>query len=346
MINFRNNISDDLLAWKEEHTLNKKELSPGAIASRSYKIGRLKDLNAIYYKYYALVDQRGDSALRNLGIEKDVLERDIYRKRPFQFIWAKIQEHYQMKRVMADYQRVAEKKIHQVNNLTNKIGLDQPAGLNDQIRIGSKKITAGSFTYQMSDTEMMQYQMELYKGPDGNLHDAYSLRISNSKLSTVKNYVIKLPIRDLVLYPIQAYNLVSGRAVMISNSNGDAKWLKLDLTDRDAEGNYNKAAVINVGDFNLESYLKSSKVVEHFTKAQMDSLISSLNAGQKVRITLPENGENQDRMLWFDPNERAVMTEKVSPKNESLKTEKIKPLMAVPLNEKRKNRRKAAAKIS
>lgn len=118
----------------------------------------------------------------------------------------------------------------------------------------------------------------------------------------------------------EAYNLLSGRAVhkelakLVADENGrlEAKgekykaWVKLDFTDKDANGNFKEKQYHQNYGFNLEEALAKHPIKELLVPEERIKLMASLEKGNRQAATFIVDGREERRYLEAAPQFKSI----------------------------------------
>ncbi|MNL31690.1 hypothetical protein D3C87_1534910 [compost metagenome] len=118
----------------------------------------------------------------------------------------------------------------------------------------------------------------------------------------------------------EAFNLISGRSVhkelakLVADENGrfEAKgekykaWVKLDFTDKDANGNFKEKQYHQNYGFNLEETLAKHPIKELSVPEERIKLMASLEKGNRQAVTFVIDGKEERRYLEAAPQFKSV----------------------------------------
>jgi hypothetical protein len=104
----------------------------------------------------------------------------------------------------------------------------------------------------------------------------------------------------------QAFNLLDGRAARIDQINADDErysvWVQLDFEERNAHGNYR---FMYYNYYDLEKLLATYPVEEFQAEATRNTLLASLERGNKCLITL-NTGKPEPKWIEANPAEKSI----------------------------------------
>jgi hypothetical protein len=159
------------------------------------------------------------------------------------------------------------------------------------------------FSYQIAANERMAFHWDL-TGEDG------SYKLKGYRATLIKegepdrSHNFSLNETDGIT-AVQAYNLLSGRSVQIGKE-GNRHWIKLDLNDKDRDGNYNVRRFYPKYGFNLEKILERLPIRELKYPDSTKELLLDLKNGQRRQVTFLSGNTQKQISVEANPQFRSL----------------------------------------
>ncbi|MBN8788980.1 MAG: hypothetical protein J0I84_17995 [Terrimonas sp.] len=279
----------------------KKLFSPDILASRSYLLNRLHRLEAIYarYKYTTRTDEQ--ITLQLLLIKKKALERTLYPgflSRALRSFWGRFQEGKIAKSIIiADTQ--AEMRLHDAVK-TMGFSIDSKA-IHKQLAHAPDHFQV-TCSFYMNDNHRMDYRLKFEKDETGSFQfEKFEAVLTDEQSgNSIKQ---TFSVAEDNISAIKAYNLLAGRTVHQEISDGNARiqrsWIKLDLNDKDAEGNHKVKRFLPEYGFDLEKSLANLNLKER-NLFEREQLIAALKNGDRKEVSMNIDGD--EKKIFIEAN--------------------------------------------
>lgn len=115
--------------------------------------------------------------------------------------------------------------------------------------------------------------------------------------------------QNLGLSQHEVANLLAGRAILKQEPDApwkNERWLQLDLTDKDYEGNH-RVRVINADEsFNLEAVIKATGISKAHIGMDIDKAAQLLKQGEQIKLFVNGAGEKQTYHIEINPVQRVI----------------------------------------
>ncbi|MBX2948001.1 MAG: hypothetical protein KF704_01885 [Crocinitomicaceae bacterium] len=258
---------------------------------------KLRDFDAIYTRYRGTQKPNERFALRMLKQERRHIERQLYPN-----LLIRLTRRIVIKPIRNLFVRRANRKREKrkSESLYNQLS---KAGLRDQFNNAERIMRQHSqdfslpVSYQANEKQRVDQTLQFEMDGKG-AYKAVSLTASLHDDTKPKKDVKQT--FDLRKYPgigaREAFNLLDGRSVLL---NG--KWLQLDLTDRDTQGNYRIIEYVDRSQNGLTDALNSMPFKELYLTADRAKAMEELKRGERMTVTHANGGKEQRFHLEANP---------------------------------------------
>tara|TARA_R110002020_G_scaffold113688_1_gene261539 strand:+ start:24440 stop:25486 length:1047 start_codon:yes stop_codon:yes gene_type:complete len=285
-------VEGDLGKWlKREQRFQK--IFPRPLASnRSFLREKLKYYRTLDSRYGNMANQEERTTLRLVREDRKAIERQLY---PNAFVRLAY-------RAYSRIQNEAEKRQDKRRNEANleglratalRLGFPEDALIKGQSEGRSENLGQDiPFSYQIAANERMAFHWDL-TGEDGSyMLNGYRATLSKEG-DPDRSHNFDFNGTDGIT-GAQAYNLLSGRSVEIGKE-GNRHWIKLDLNDKNRDGNFNVRRFYPKYGFDLEKCLERLPIKQLKDPDCTKELLLDLKNGQRRQVTFL-SGDIQKRI--------------------------------------------------
>lgn len=272
-----NRVEAELKRWQEKEEKFQKLFSFDMNSNRALLKEKLHNYERIAAKYNNTTDPDERFTLRMLKQERRHLEKKVYKNRFIRYVRRFIVNPIRQYVARKNNEKVAEISKDQVFKQMRNIGLQQ------HYPSVSEKMNSGLFKFSepvshyVNANEQIRHNLQFEQKNNGEYHlSATQVELKNDldpSLNRKQTFDPRLAIKE-----DEAYNLLSGRSI-----EKGGVWLKLDLNDRDVDGNYKIKEFPQSYGFNIETALRS---LIPTTEQIAINLIESLSRGNREAVKI------------------------------------------------------------
>ncbi|WP_461791341.1 hypothetical protein [Pedobacter sp.] len=306
-----NRLEAELLRLQEADERFKKTFSFDMSSNKALSIERLRDYDRLIAKYGNTRDPRERLTIRVLKFERRRMEKQVYPNRLFR--WFRKIFIIPVRRYNLERQ---ERKLEQANKLSVSEQLNR-IGLGEHYRRVEREMKNGEvqFTVPVSrhvkENEWINHNLSYERNSFGeyNLVSNRVQIVDETEPKKARQQIFK-PGDGTFVDEQESYNLLNGRAIQ-----RDGKWLKLDLNDRDTEGNYRVKEITS--SFDVDRCLKDLGAKEWNSTVQREKLAADIRKGNRSQVTIGrkqyfvEANPQFKKIDIYDPNLQKISVAEV-----------------------------------
>lgn len=276
--------------------------SADVLNSRGALLKKLERLDDIYARYKGTPRADEQMTLQLLLIKKKGLERILYpnwASRQLRSLWSRFKSEKKLK-------TVAKSDSETVNRLTEQakvmeFSIDGKA-IEKQMSVAADQFQVSQSFYK-NDVDRIEYNLMFAKNENGVFQlEKYTAALTNEQSGESRKQ--QFSVTNEPVTALKAYNLLSGRSVQqeINDGQGNIQktWIKLDLNDKDAEGNHKVKRFLNDFGFDLEKSLDALKIKESRMQESKEQLMTALKNGEKKEVVI--NVAGKDKAVFIEVN--------------------------------------------
>ncbi len=306
-----NRIIQELIQLEQKEKQTKELFHQDILSSRPYRIERLKALDTIYASFRGQATPDEQHTLLLLRIEQQRMEKELYPG-----LWSSL-----MRRIRSRWQaRQLPKRVdsqYAANEANLRSALKQhgfedlAADFSKHLRSGQKDFTV-HHSFYITESEKIDFDLVFSRGQDGGYgFDRYAAVLSNENKPGEKiRQVFSLRPEEAV-NASQAYHLLAGRAVLLqavdAQHKGQQKWLQLDFTDKEPDGNHVVKYFKPGYGFDLVKALEELRPKEMQFSETKAQLLQALANGERGSVTLRAHGRDRKMLLEVNPQKRCFL---------------------------------------
>lgn len=287
-----NRVEAELMNWQQKEQKFQSLFSFELSSNKALLREKLHDYERIAVKYNYTTDPDERFTLQMLKQERRHLEKKVYRNRLVRYVRRFVVNPIRQYIATRNNEKVAEISKDQVFRQMQKIGVER------HYPSVSQKMNSGLFKFSepvshyVNANEQIRHNLQFEQKNNGEYHlSATQVELKNDldpSLNRKQTFDPRLAIKE-----DEAYNLLSGRSI-----EKGGVWLKLDLNDRDVDGNY------KIKEFPASYGYDIQKVMtDVFSNKKIDSgVIESLNRGNREEIKI----NNRQYYIEADPQHRSI----------------------------------------
>ncbi|MNK11803.1 hypothetical protein D3C87_298520 [compost metagenome] len=303
----QNRVEAALKTWQERESRLEK-LIPGTIKNnKPFLREKLAFLNNLQVRYGGSMSFDERLMIRVIQSERQELRRTLYPNRVLRFFRNIISP-------IRQFQKVKQQERVTVNNtelLTAKLISTGFGEANNQM---TRHISQGKETFSIPvsyyprEQERVDFNLSFKRNEQGLYEFTdYTATLKNGS-KEIRSHSFK-PGEDFVLTKHETANFLSGRPVLNQEINvpwSNERWLQLDLTDRDAEGNHRVRIIKSDDAFNWNAVIKTAGITEAHLGMDVDTASRLLKQGDLVQVTINKEGSKQNYTIEANPFQRSL----------------------------------------
>lgn len=298
-----NRVEADLGRWQEKEDKFRKLFTFELSSNKALLREKLVDYELISARYRNTNDPQEKLALRMLKEERRHIEKKLYPNmafRLFRRLLINPVRNFMIRRMMNQQEEKSRERLY---DQMQQIGLGSRFRQAERMASQHRQEFSVPTNEYMSEKERMESVIRFQKDEATGTYKATTFQASlhnddNPRESRKQEF-------DLSHTPgigsEEAYNLLSGRAVL---NNGS--WLKLDLNDRDVNGNYRIKEYPQSNGYGAENSLKDMPFNETQDPAERERIVRSLHKGNRVTVTASRNGKPVRYAIEANPQFKSV----------------------------------------
>lgn len=276
-------VQEDLEKWLKREQRFQKIFSRPLADSRSFLKEKLKYYDTLRSRYGNGSTREERTTLRLMEEDRSAIERQLYPNVLVRFT-------YRMSSLIHKEIEIQREQRRDHTNLqelrTAVTRLDFPENAISERHLEAKEHLP--FTYQIAENEQMAVHWDLSREPDGT-HRFNGFRATLiTEGGPQRTQRFPLDGTDEITAG-QAYNLLSGRSVQIGAERG-RHWVKLDLNDKDRDGNHKVKRFYANYNYSLKDQLAKIPINSLANPGQMKMLEEALRNGERKKIELSGGG--------------------------------------------------------
>lgn len=312
-----NRVDLEIAKWQSVEDRYKKLFA----SSSSIKVSLLKEKLKFYdgilakYKYTQSFDER--VALQVVKSERLSIIKELYPYDITQFFHRMVNSFIIDKLKSIEFAKGVEN-----NNQLLREKLQQ-TGFKDAFNKVKKYMGQGldkfsvPVSYYVNEKESLNHILNFGKSEFGHYQLEGFRTVLRNEIQSAENREHDFKIDEFnVVNATQAYNLLSGRAVL-----REGTWIQFDLNDKNADDNYRIKEFHSGYDFNIDNALNELPLKETIDKIELQKLGDSLKEGGREEITLCKDGKGGKFYIEANPqfktltvfNEKLVKVTLVDP---------------------------------
>ncbi|MBE9598642.1 hypothetical protein [Pedobacter sp. MC2016-24] len=303
----QNRVEAALKAWQERESRIEK-LIPGTIKNnKPFLKEKLAFLNNLQVRYAGSMSFDERLMIRVIQSERQELRRTLYPNKVLRFLRNLLSPIRQL-------QQVRQQERATVNNTEQLTAKLISAGFGEANNQMAQQISQGKETFSIPvsyyprENERVDFNLNFKRNEQG-LYDFtdYKATLKNGS-KEIRSHSFK-PSQDFVLTQHETANFLSGRPVLNQEVNvpwSNERWLQLDLTDKDADGNHRVRVIKSDDAFNWNTVIKSAGITEAHLGMDVDTASRLLKQGDLVKITITKEGAKQNYTIEANPFQRSV----------------------------------------
>ncbi|MEH6680385.1 MAG: hypothetical protein V7724_07535 [Sediminicola sp.] len=296
-------VEGDLGKWlKREQRFQK--IFPGPLAAnRSFLKEKLKYYRTLGSRYGNMATPEERTTLRLVREDRKAIERQLY---PNAFVrlayraYSKVQNETEKQR----YKRRHEANLQGLRASAVRLGFPEDALSKGQRKLPSENPGQGiPFSYEIAANERMVFHWDI-TGEDGpyKLNGYRATLIKEGEPARSHNFSLS---GNEGITVVQAYNLLSGRSVEIGKE-GNRHWIKLDLNDKNRDGNFNVRRFYPKYGFDLEKCLERLPIKQLKDPDSTKELLIDLKNGQRREVTFVSGDIHKRILVEANPHFRSL----------------------------------------
>ncbi len=291
-------IEKELRLDIENEERMKRLFSAEILGSRSYLLNRLHRLEDIYARYKFTTKPDEQITLQLLLIKKKGVEKLLYPNsvsRVLRSFWGRFKEEKTAKSIIKSDMET-EGRLHETIKAMG-FSVDGKA-IHKQLTEASDHFQVNSSFY-MNDNDRMDYCLRFEKDENGHFQlEKFEAVLTDEKSGSSRKQTFSVTEGNITAN--KAYNLLAGRSVHqeIIDDKGNIRrsWIKLDLNDKDAEGNHKVKRFLPDYGFDLEKSLQALNLKELRLPESREPLIAALKNGERKEVSISADG-NEKRIF-------------------------------------------------
>lgn len=277
-----NRVEAELLRWKEKEDRFRQLFSFEMSTNKAFLKEKLRDYERILQKYKGSRDPNERFTLQMLRQERRHLEKQLYPNRLVRVVRRLIINpirRYFTQRGTRIHDKANQQAIFQQ---MKDIGLDAHYSKATKMMKQENKDFSLPISDYLGKDQRLENQLIFRQTEDGsyNLTANRVSLINDNNPSENRRYTFDLE-NGQGLQPSETLNLLRGRAVCKAGN-----WMCLDLSDRDASGNYKMKTFPSSFGYDLEKSLQMAGIKELNDPAKKASLITALGKGERMPVTI------------------------------------------------------------
>lgn len=273
-------VQEDLEKWLKREQRFQKIFSRPLADNRSFLKEKLKYYDTIKSKYGNVATREESTTLRLMKEDRGAIERQLYPNAIVRLafrITLKIRNEINSQKD----QRQNQANLQELRSAVHRLGLPENAFSERHLR---QERDIPPFTYQVGENEQMTFDWDLSQEQDG----AYKFNGYTATLNIEgePQRTQRFPVEGTdTMTAGQAYNLLSGRSVQIGTEK-DLHWVKLDLNDKDRDGNHKVKRFYANYNYSLKDQLAKIPINSLTNSGQMKMVEGALRNGDRIKIQL------------------------------------------------------------
>lgn len=306
-----NRIEAELLRWKEKEERFAKLFTFEMSSNRALMREKLRDFDAIYTRYRGTQKPNERFALRMLKQERRHLERQLYPNLLIRLTRRLLIKPIRDIFVNRANRKRDKRKRESLYNQLSKSGLRDQFKNAERIMVQHGQDFSLPVSYQANEKQRVDHSLQFEMDGQG-AYKAVSLTATLHDATKPKREVKQT--FDLKKYPgigvQEAFNLLDGRSVLL---NG--KWLQLDSTDRDTQGNHRIAEYVDRSHDGLTDAVNSMPFKELYLTTDRIKAVEALKRGERLTVTQVKGAKEQQFFLEANPRlgSVSILDDKLQP---------------------------------
>lgn len=316
-----NRLETEMKQWDAREQRFSKLFSASILHSREFRKEKLQHLRHLHSKYrWAAANPDEKLTRRLLGRERRELEKAIYPN--------KLKRNFF--RLIHAFQKLVRAIVLPAPGTANHRRLVrdvEKAGFGQSVKTLSRELGQGqaSFSIPLSkhidDRRRLDYHLDFSRDHDGQPRfDGYRVALPGTDGQPKAS--IRMEAGGHSPSALQAYNLLSGRAVLLGR-----EWISVDENDRDAQGNLRLKSCPEKYGPDIAKELEKLPLKENRLLLAREELTRSLKDGDRVQVSLLKKGKEVPHFLelgrsgkleLLDASGKKAMTGKIPVSGQSI----------------------------
>lgn len=301
-----NRVENDLQQWRSREERFSKLFSFNLSGNKALLKEKLRFYDSIAAKYKGTHSQDERFALRMLKQERRQIERVLYPNlllRLLRRMIVPVRQQYLLKQEIK--QTTANAEV-----LRNTL---QRTGFGNLIPKMEENIAKGQALFSIpvsqyvSEKERLDYNLSFSKDHNGAYRfDGYKAELHNGQKQDIKRQQYFGMDTEHGVTATQAYNLLSGRAVMKEQSFDQGKWMQLDFNDKDMQGNFKVREFHAAYGYDLLKTLQQLPLKELQEHRNTQKLLDGLKTGERKAVSFVKDGKEQRFFIEANPQHKSI----------------------------------------
>lgn len=207
-----------------------------------------------------------------------------------------------------EQQKAAIASTDKLTGLLIKSGFGDVVGKTTQQIQRGKESFSIPLSYYPDEKQRVDFALNFKRNELGQ----YELMNYNATLQNGTNKVCSHTFtaeQNFGLNQHEVANLLAGRAILKQEVDApwkNERWLQLDMTDKDAEGNHRVRVISADESFSLESVVKAAGISEKYLGMDTDKAVQLLKQGDQIKLSVNSAGEKQTYHIEANPVQRFI----------------------------------------
>lgn len=292
-----NRVDLEIAKWQSVEDRYKKLFA----SSSSIKVSLLKEKLKFYdgilakYKYTQSFDER--VALHVIKSERISMIKELYPNGVSQFFHRMINSFINDKLKSKEFAKGVENNNQLLSEKLQQTGFkDSFNKVEKYMGLGLDKFSV-PVSYYVNEKESLDHILNFEKSELGHYQLEGFRTVLRNEIQSGEKREHDFKINEInVVNATQAYNLLSGRAVL-----REGTWIQFDVNDKNADDNYRIKEFHPGYDFNIDNVLKELPLKETIDKIDLQKLGDSLKEGGREAIILCKDGKDSKFYIEANP---------------------------------------------
>lgn len=290
-----NRVEAEVMNWRQKEDRFQKIFSFDMSSNKGLRREQLREYDRIAVKYRNTKDPDERLTLMALKQERRHIEKKAYTNR-FVRIFRKIFINpIRRFRMAQENKKMEQSNRENISRQLRRMGMgEHTQKVEKRMKNGEKEFTV-PVSYQVNANERMDHNLVIKQNSAGEYKmESNNVRLKNEtdpKMNRQQTFKFN---NGMTTNTEENYNLMHGRAV---HKNG--KWVKLDLNDKDTEGNYRVKEFNQSYGYDVEKSLKELPIKEMNNKQEREKLIADLKNGKQSQVTIGNKKYNVEANPQF-----------------------------------------------
>lgn len=295
------------------------------------KLGFFENLS---YKYSNSKSFEEQLLINSLNVEKSNLKKVLY-PNPIVRLLRDLFKTFKAEKNIRHHQNQTSKNITELSGILIKSGFAE--GINQlahNVHLGKDSFSISTQHYQNLN-ERIDFNLNFRKIDSGEYELVNYKASLYSDSKEVRSLLFSLD-KDFGLSRNETFNLLSGWPLLkqVDVPWSELRWLQLDVTDKDVDGNCKLKNMKAEQDVDLVGIIKKAGITD-YTSLDINKLVENLSNGNEVELKINNNEQNKicfirikpfsEELDFFDGNKNRVSRETMFSDHNSNKVIELNP---------------------